>query len=91
MPTIKCAICKKRIEDFDQYVVIGYGLPLPQYSLCAICAGPITAFLEAHGLISFTEAKGISWDTNPEDVITDVLDLDSKTTGQGPPPPKISK
>jgi hypothetical protein len=64
MNQIKCAICKKRIKDFDRYLVIGYGISWPQYSLCSKCGAPIAVLLEQHGLISFTEANDISWNAN---------------------------
>lgn len=47
-----CSVYQKIIEDFDHHVVIGYGLPLPQYAFCASCASPIILFLQAHGLPS---------------------------------------
>jgi hypothetical protein len=78
MNSIDCAVCKKRIKDFDHYLVVGYGIPLPQYSICQSCAKPVILFLEQHRLISFTDSRGISWKKHPEDVITEILDLDLK-------------
>jgi len=51
----KCNICKQSITDFDHQVVIGYGIPELQYSLCPACARPIIGFLERHKLLSFPE------------------------------------
>jgi hypothetical protein len=67
-------ICKKIIKDFDCYIVIGYGIPLPQYSMCSDCASPVITFLETHGLRSFTDEQSFSWNAAPEDTFTDVLE-----------------
>jgi hypothetical protein len=69
MKSIKCDVCKRRIKDFDHYVEVGYGIPLPQYTICEECAGPIIDFLEAHGLQSFSDKQGISWSANLEEII----------------------
>jgi hypothetical protein len=68
MNPTKCALCKKTIKDFDHYLTIGYGIPLPLYSICDRCGKPIIVFLEAHGLTSFTDQQGISWASKSEDI-----------------------
>lgn len=78
MNSIQCVICKEAIKDFNHYLTIGYGVPLPLYSICERCGYPIIAFLEAHGLSSFTDQKGIRWDANPEDTLTEALNLNLK-------------
>ena len=75
MNPTKCAICKKTIRDFDHYLAIGYGIPLPLYSICDNCGSPVIAFLEEHGLLSFTDQQGISWKANPEGELTEMTDL----------------
>lgn len=55
----KCEICKLSITDFDHQIVIGYGIPELQYSLCPACARPIIDFLERHRLPSFPEANSV--------------------------------
>lgn len=57
----QCDICKQAITDFDHQVVIGFGIPELQYSLCSSCAKPIINFLEQHGLPSFPKANSITW------------------------------
>jgi hypothetical protein len=67
-----CAICKKPIEDYDMLVVVGLGIPLPQYSLCSKCGSPIASYLEANGLSNFTKANAISWNAgSPKDQAAD--------------------
>jgi len=61
MKLTQCDICKRGITDFDNQIVIGYGISEIQYSLCPSCARPIIEFLERHSLPSFPNANGFSW------------------------------
>ena len=75
MNPIDCVIYKKAINDFNHYLTIGYGIPLPLYSVCDKCGQPVIAFLEAHGLSSFTAQQGDSWNANPEESLAEILNL----------------
>ena len=44
-----CDVCKKKIKNSDQSIVLEQGYK--RFSLCDKCSKPITAFLKKHGLI----------------------------------------
>jgi hypothetical protein len=81
MNSINCVICQKAIKDFDHYLTVGYGIPLPLYSICDRCGQPIIAFLQEHGLSSFTDQQRITWKANPEATLAEVLNLNRKRGG----------